>query len=148
MARKSNKRGVNARNKTNLTYRGVTYKSQFEVDVAKELYRLSRKKGGFPFEFGYELDEIPYVLENNYNPDFKIVKEDGSVLYIEVKGFFDRDDRRKMLAVKAQYPDTRICILFLRDNKLDKRSKTTYSQWAEKNGFEYAVGELPEEWVS
>lgn len=146
MVNNKNNRGSNAR-KQNLEYRGVVYKSQFEVDTAKELYRLSRKKGGFPFEFGYELDEIPYVLENNYNPDFKIVKENGETLYIEVKGFFDRDDRRKMLAVKAQHPKIRICILFLRNNKLDKRSKTTYTEWAQKNGFEFAVGEIPVEWV-
>lgn len=130
-----------------LTYRGVTYKSQFEVEVAKELYRIDKSKGKPSFKFSYEPDKITYVLENNYNPDFKIEKPNGETLYIEVKGLFDRADRRKMLAVKTQHPDIRVCILFLRDNKLDKRYDTRYSDWARKNGFEYAVGEIPDGWL-
>lgn len=137
----------NNNKKRNLLYRGVEYRSQFEVDVAKELFRKKRKKGGIDFDFGYELDVIPYVLERNYNPDFKIVKDNGETLYIEVKGYFDREDRGKMLAVKTQHPDLRICLLFLRNNKIDKRSKMTYADWANKNGFEYAVAEIPDDWL-
>ena len=41
-----------------------------------------------------------------------------------------------MKAVKAANPDLDIRIIFQSPhNKINKRSKTTYSMWAEKNGF-------------
>jgi hypothetical protein len=41
-----------------------------------------------------------------------------------------------MLAVKAQHPEWTIIFVFQNPNQtIAKTSKTTYSKWAEKNGF-------------
>ena len=32
------------------------------------------------------------------------------------------------------------------ENKINKKSKTTYGMWCEKNGFKYADKEIPDEW--
>jgi len=31
-------------------------------------------------------------------------------------------------------------------NKINKKSKTTYGMWCEKNGFKYADKEIPDSW--
>ena len=53
-----------------------------------------------------------------------------------------------MLAVKKQHPDLDIRLVFQAPhNTLTKKSKTTYAQWAEKNGFLWAIyNDIPIEW--
>ena len=78
-----------------------------------------------------------------YTPDFFL--EHGVI--IESKGRFTAADRRKMLAVKDSHPDLDVKMLFMRDNKIAKNSNTKYSDWCEKNGFDYSIVELKEEWL-
>jgi len=69
-------------------------------------------------------------------------------IFIEAKGYFDKGDRVKMQLVKEQYPDHDIRIVFLNSkNKIYRGSKTTYGMWADKHGFEWAEGAVPEEWL-
>lgn len=79
-----------------------------------------------------------------------ITHKDGSKTYIETKGFFPYQDRAKMLLVKEQHPTLDIRIVFYRDNpsQLGRGSKSRPSDWALKNGFVYAIGEVPKEWFS
>ena len=94
-------------------------------------------------EYQYESEKIPYMIEANYIPDFKV----GDI-YFETKGYFPPDQRRKMKAVKEANPDLDIRIIFQSPhNKINKRSKTTYSMWAEKNGFPWcAYYAIPVDW--
>lgn len=98
----------------------------------------------------YEPDKIKYTLpetKHTYTPDWKIREN----VYIETKGKFTAEDRKKLLAVKQQHPNVVIYLLFQRAyNKLSPKSKTTYADWAEKNGFEWAdynEHEVPEKWL-
>lgn len=110
-------------------------KSGFERTLAAQLKRYGVK-------FEYEPDKIDYVLERNYIPDFKI-----GDMYIEAKGKLDQDTRSKMIAVKKAHPHLDIRFVFMRaENKLSKNSKMTYGQWAERNGFPWADGDIPKEW--
>ena len=95
-------------------------------------------------EYQYESEKIPYMIEANYIPDFKV----GDI-YFETKGYFPPDQRRKMKAVKLANPDLDIRIIFQSPhNKINKRSKTTYSMWAEKNGFPWcAYYAIPVDWL-
>jgi hypothetical protein len=71
-------------------------------------------------------------------------------IIVEAKGKLDRLVREKMALVFEQNPDLDIRLLFMRDNKLSKTSKTRYSDWCEKRGIKYAVseqGHIPEEWL-
>jgi hypothetical protein len=79
-----------------------------------------------------------------YTPDFYLPK---SSLFIETKGRFTASDRRKMLSVITGHPDDRFVMLFMRDNKIHKRSQTVYSEWCEQNGIEWSINTVKEEWI-
>ncbi len=127
-----------------LIYRGVQYKSKLEVEVAKLLY-TARGKVKPKFKFDYEHHPFEYVLEPRlYWPDFMILRSDGSELYIEVKGYLDRDSQRKMLAVKECNPNDTFVFLFSKNNPIRKGAKMRYSDWCKKHGFDFSIGEVPE----
>jgi hypothetical protein len=135
-----------------LLYRGVTYASDFEITIRKALDRIyklfKRRKGSEDnFDFEYETEVFPYVLEKSYTPDWPIRRPDGTTIYVESKGNFDRDARAKMLAVKEQHPDKEFVLLFQRDNYLYRGAKSRYSNWAARHGFDYAVGCIPLRWL-
>lgn len=53
-----------------------------------------------------------------------------------------------MLAVRDSNPDLAIYLLFGKaQNRLNKKSKTTYAKWAQDNGFKWAEGSIPQEWI-
>ena len=56
-------------------------------------------------------ETISYVLDNKrkrYTPDFYLPEFD---MYVELKGYWWGDDRRKMDAVLDQHPELRIIIV-------------------------------------
>jgi hypothetical protein len=93
-------------------------------------------------EFQYETLPIQYTLDGTYWPDF--ILPNGVI--IEAKGLLDRDSKRKMVAVKKQHPELDIRFCFMMANKKIPGSKTTHAQWAERNGFPWSDGKIPEEW--
>jgi len=115
-----------------------TYRSRLEVKVANQLTGTG---------FKYEPDKFPYKVEEarNYIPDFLL----PNGIYIEAKGYLRTEDRKKLLLIKAQYPDIDLRLVFQRAaNKIRKTSKTTYGEWASKNGFIYADhGRVPKSWL-
>lgn len=115
------------------------YRSQFEANFARNL--RERKIASL-----YEQDKIQYIPKpRTYTPDFYIKEGD---FYVETKGRFFATDRTKHLLIKEQHPDIDIRFVFLNaKNRLDKRSRTTYAQWCEKNGFLYSEKRMPEEWM-
>ena len=85
------------------------------------------------------------VRKTTYTPDWEF--ENGAIM--ETKGRFDAKDRKIALAFRDQYPDRPYHLLFMRNNTLTKASKTTYTDWCEKNGIACAVGEeVPSGWYS
>jgi len=115
------------------------FRSKFEATIAKD---LNKKK----VKYSYEGEKLEYVLIKQYLTDF-ILLDNGII--IEAKGVLTSADRQKMKAVKEQHPEADIRFLFQRaSNKLNKKSKTTYSMWAEKHGFPWAEGKVPKEWIT
>lgn len=94
-------------------------------------------------KFEYEPIRLKYISEAFYLPDFVV----NGTIYLEVKGYFKPADRKKMKEVKACHPSLDIRLVFQRDNYLTKAKAMTYSQWATKHGFQWAVGEIPKEWL-
>ena len=107
------------------------YKSGFEVKVAKSLHQQK-------VAFEYEAQKFPFVQpakKRAYTPDF-ILPEVG--ISVECKGKLTKAERDKLLWVKEQWPELNLILLFMRArNFIRKGSKTRYSDWAEKNGFEW-----------
>lgn len=87
-----------------------------------------------------------------YTPDF--VLSNGVI--VETKGRFDAADRVKHLALKQQYPDLDIRLVFQYDNpltshRLKKKVKKPqkvqrYSTWCQREGIPFAIGTIPKEW--
>jgi hypothetical protein len=114
-------------------------RSGFEDLVAANLKAL-----GVPFD--YEEKKISYVKEHSYIVDFDL--KNGII--IESKGWFMPKDRKKHLDIKKQHPDLDIRFIFQRDNKLNRKTETRYSDWCKKHGFKYVVslkGEVPKDWI-
>lgn len=126
--------------------KGIRSKTRnpFEVSVLKALTK-HRPRGA---SIEYESERLPYVIAKTYVPDFIITLSCGRKIYIEAKGYFRPTDRIKMLAVKRMNPTLDIRIVFAVDNKLNKGSKSRYSDWCEKHGFPYAVGLVPKNWMN
>ncbi len=137
--RKRNKREV-------LESRGIKVRNKFELKALKDLQGFCPKGRKKPV-VTYEEDRIDYTISASYNPDFKITFFDGRVIYIETKGKFDYHDQRKMKSVKLTNPDLDIRIVFERDAPIRKGARMRYSDWAKKNGFPFAIGSVPKEWL-
>lgn len=122
------------------------YRSGFEVKVKKSL----ESRG---IEFKYESEKLPYIVPESkhlYTPDFIVQTEVGTTIYVEAKGNFTAADRKKMKLVIEQNPDKDIRMLFQKDNKIQRNSKTKYSDWCLKNGIRFAVsatGHVPDGWI-
>lgn len=116
----------------------MAYRSTLEERIAK-----SFEKDNVPFL--YEARSYEYSLISKYTPDFFLPNE----IILEAKGFFKPSDRRKMLAIKHQYPDLDIRFVFQRNNTLSKNSKTTYGDWCNKHGFLWCIHpHIPPEWTN
>lgn len=106
------------------------FRSKFEQKVSHKLSELG-------LTWKYESDVIKYIKPvSHYTPDFTI----DTNKYIEVKGRFLGSDRTKHKLIKAQSPEVNILFVFQNPYlTLSKKSKTTYADWCEKNGFEWTT---------
>ena len=116
------------------------YRSKFEAGIAATL--LKKKVA-----FSYESLELEYTLSCCYKPDF--ILNNGVI--VETKGFLSKEDRRKMVAVKAANPslDIRFCFQNAK-TKLSrgKKRSLSYGQWATKNGFLWCDKTIPSDWYN
>ncbi len=132
-------------------HRGLAYgyRSGFEKTISDYLKKVKKKLG---FKWGYEKIKLKFIQpEKNrtYTPDFIIERSDGSRIFIETKGRFTSADRQKHIWVRECNPGIEIKFLFGRDQPISKDSKTFYSTWCTKNGFDFAISknEVPKEWL-
>jgi hypothetical protein len=116
------------------------YRSGLEEKVAEQL-----SAAGLSVQ--YEAVKIKYVKPQKkslYTPDF--VLPNGIV--IETKGRFLTADRQKHKFIKDQYPDIDIRFVFSRaSSRLTKTSQTSYANWCEQYGFQWADKLIPKAWL-
>lgn len=116
------------------------YRSQLEARNALHLE-------GLEITFDFESLKIPYTVPETYRkytPDF--ILPNGII--VEVKGKLEPKDRAKHLLILQQYPEIDIRFVFQRPfDKINKGSKTTYADWANKHGFKWAKLVIPEQWA-
>jgi hypothetical protein len=114
------------------------YRSYFEYEVAQEADRQ-----GIKYEYEPEESRVIWTPKaKTYTPDF--VLPNGIV--VECKGRLTVHDRTKHVLIAEQYPDLDIRFVFQYNNPITKGSKTRYTDWAEKNGFQWAMTTIPKEW--
>jgi len=116
----------------------MAFRSGLEERVADLLVELGVK-------YEYESTKIPYVIQHNYTPDFLL----PNGVYLECKGYWDADDRRKIKAVKTLNPDMDLRMVFQAPfNTISKKSKTTYAKYCEKLGIPWtSYANIPIEWL-
>jgi len=116
------------------------FRSGLELQIDESL-----KQRGIDGE--YEKHIIKYVkpeTHHKYHPDFRL----PNGIFIETKGRFLSDDRKKHLLIKSQFPEIDIRFLFQNaKTKISKASKTTYADWCDKNGFKWAEKMIPDSWI-
>lgn len=100
------------------------------------------KEQGISFE--YETLRVPFSRRTFYKPDY--ILPNGII--VEVKGYFESDDRSKHLKVREEHPGLDVRFVFsTADKTIGKKSSTTYGAWCEAKGFLYAVKSIPRAWL-
>ena len=101
--------------------------------------------------FTYEslvIEWVPSSKPRKYTPDFIITTKSGKQIIVETKGRWLKDDRLKMKAVCEQHPHLDIRMVFQRPNAtITKTSRTTYAQYAERLGMQWAQDDVPDAWI-
>jgi|10_taG_2_1085330.scaffolds.fasta_scaffold00416_25 hypothetical protein len=136
------------------SYYKTEYRSKFELNTAKFLRKHKVKFSYESTSYTYKGKVLKGVCDkcgNNkihtlrsYTPDFFLFND----VIIETKGLFTAENRKTMVAVREQHPDIDLRIVFMRNNKIHRKSKMRYMDWAENNGFICAVGEIPQDWFT
>lgn len=104
------------------------YRSKFEVKVADALSKAN-------IQATYESESLPYSIHLTYKPDWKV----SNGVYVEAKGRFDYEERRKILAVIKSNPAVKVHMIFMRNNKIRRDSPTTYGDWCDKHNIPWTV---------
>ena len=115
----------------------MAFRSGLEEKVADLMIDLGVK-------YQYESTKVPYVIHHNYVPDF--ILPNG--IYLECKGLWEPEDRRKIKAVIQQHPEIDLRMVFQAPyNKISKRSKTTYAKYCDQHSIPWChYGSIPAEW--
>ena len=114
------------------------FRSQLEKNIADLLEQLG-------VSYLYESEKLSYTISHNYTPDFVL----PNYKYLEAKGYWAPEDRRKILAVKRDNPDVDLRMIFQSPyNTISKKSKTTYAQWCDKHDIPWtSYKDIPIEWL-
>ena len=121
-----------------MTTKTSKFRSKLEERIADLLEGL-----GVSYE--YENEKLSYTIEHTYTPDFKL----PNYIYLEAKGYWAPEDRRKILNVKKSNPEVDLRMVFQSPyNKISKKSKTTYAQWCEKHDIPWShFHDIPIDWL-
>jgi len=116
----------------------MAFRSGLEERVADLMFELGVK-------YEYESTKVPYVIHFIYTPDFLL----PNGIYLECKGLWEPDDRRKINSVIEQHPGIYLRMVFQAPfNKISKKSKTTYAQWCDKHGILWtSFQNIPLDWL-
>lgn len=124
--------------------RGVKMVGAFRSGLEDKVSKQLESKG---VSFDYERWRIPYVIpasNHTYCPDFLL----PNGIFIETKGLWDSDDRKKHLLIRKQHPELDIRLVFTSSRaKLYKGSPTSYAEFCEKHGIQFADKLIPVEWL-
>lgn len=115
---------------------------RFRSGLERQVADLLNK---FNVDFEYESLKVPYTIPHNYNPDFIL----ANGICLETKGYWEAEDRRKILAVIQQNPELNLKMVFQDPNKkISKKSKTSYSAWCDKHGIQWcSYAKIPIDWL-
>lgn len=94
------------------------------------------KKAKVPFEYEPKDKHVPYTIEAKWVPDFVL----NGRIFIEYKGWFRPEHKRKLSSVKRCHPTLDIRIVFQSATEANIR-------WAERRGIPWAEKAIPKAWI-
>jgi hypothetical protein len=114
------------------------FRSGFEGQVADDL-----SNNGVYWE--YEQRKYNLVIPRSYTPDFVL----GNGVVLEVKGYFDQEDRRLIKLFKEQHSDVDIRMVLQKPHqKLTKSGRMTYATWCDRYNVPWCEGpSIPKDWT-
>jgi len=114
------------------------FRSGFEGQVADNL-----SNNGVYWE--YEQRKYNLVIPRSYTPDFVL----GNGVVLEVKGYFDQEDRRLIKLFKEQHSDVDIRMVLQKPHqKLTKSGRMTYATWCDRYNVPWCEGpSIPKDWT-
>jgi hypothetical protein len=161
--KKRGNKGVRQNGKANmersLVFRERTYRSLFEVSIAKQLYNWKIDCAYEPFGIRYksritravcsECGNKGAYTNDIYIPDWVVWDKRGGIkFFIEAKGKLSRDVRKKHKAILDTNPLIDIRLVFQKNNWVTTNHVQRYTDWARSNGYRAAVELPPKEWFS
>lgn len=87
--------------------------------------------------------KIPYIIRGNYELDFVLL---DNYIFVEAKGYLDREGELKMRGVKEVNPSLDIRFAFQNAHGKMQGKKMLRWQWAEKYGFKWSHAGVPDSW--
>ena len=117
------------------------YRSGLEEKLAGQLQGLGRPVSFESMTVRYNVPE----RTARYTPDFPLV---WNGIIVESKGKFETEDRQKHILIQNQHPDLDIRFVFSRSaSPIRKGSPTTYADWCQRYGFQFADKLIPFAWI-
>lgn len=115
----------------------MAFRSGLEEKVADLMCELG-------VDYEYESTKLDYTVKHIYTPDFLL----PNGIYLETKGYWEAEDRRKIKNVKEQHPEIDLRMVFQNPyNKISKKSKTTYAKWCDKHEIPWtSFTNIPIDW--
>jgi len=111
------------------------FRSRWEANFSRYLELLKRDnkiKSWFHEPHTFWFHDIMRGVRS-YKPDFKVIENDGSHQWYEVKGYVDTKSITKMKRMKKYYPDEKLILI---DSKWFAKNGPTLSRVI--SGWEYA----------
>lgn len=91
----------------------VAFRSSWEANYSRYLELL--KQAGVIAEWAYEPETFWFLKirqgTRSYLPDFRVKLMDGTVFYVEVKGYLDQQSKTRMRRMASYYPE--VCVLMV-----------------------------------
>lgn len=107
------------------------YRSSWEPNMA--CYFQYLKVSGEIKDWSYEEDTFWFDKikrgVRSYKPDFKIIKNDDSFYYEEVKGYMDSKSKTKLNRMRIYHPNIDIRVLDQKRYKEISKSKSLFKDW-------------------
>jgi hypothetical protein len=91
---------------------GLYVRSSWEANYARYLNWIQGR--GEIQSWSYEADRFDFPVKRgtrSYMPDFKVIENDGAVVYHEVKGWMTQKGQTALNRMKTHYPNVRVILI-------------------------------------
>ena len=97
----------------NINGKEMFFRSKWEANYALYLDFLIKQKQIKKWEYESDVfifEKIKFGTRS-YRPDFKVINNDDSIIYYEVKGYMDAKSKTKIKRMAKYYPDIKLIII-------------------------------------